>query len=198
MTATRQRLTFEEYLNYDNGTDARYEFDDGTLVEMPPAIRLHHQIAQFLEEFFRQEIQRLQKQWDTGRTDVGVKTERQNGKITVRYPDLMVFEASGLNASEVDILDFAPELAIEIVSAGARNRKRDYEEKRYEYRTRGIKEYWIIDPEHHKVTVLLWDEEVDFYEQEEYRADQLIPCKTFPDLKLTVVQVLARGCTVTN
>lgn len=193
MTATRQRLTFEEYLNYDDGTDARYEFDDGTLVEMPPAIRLHRKIAQFLEECFRQEIQRLQKQWDTGRTDVGVKTQKQNGKITVRYPDLMVFEASGLDTSEVDILDFAPELAIEIVSTGARNRKRDYEEKRYEYGARGIKEYWIIDPEHQKVTVLLWDEEAAFYEQQEYRRDQLIPCKAFPDLELNVAQVLARG-----
>jgi Uma2 family endonuclease len=193
MTATRQRLTFEEFLTYDDGTDRRYEFDDGALVEMPPAIRLHRKIAQFLEACFKQEIERLQKQWDTGRTDVGVKTQKQNGRPTVRYPDLMVFDASELNANEVDILDLAPELAIEIVSTGARNRKRDYEEKRYEYRARGIREYWIIDPEHHKVTVLLWDEEVDFYEQEEYRGSQILPCRTFPDLKLMAEQVLQAG-----
>jgi len=49
MTVTRQRLTFDEYLEYDNGADIRYEFDNGELVEMPPAIRLHRKIAQFLE-----------------------------------------------------------------------------------------------------------------------------------------------------
>ena len=189
-TATQQRLTLEEYLTYDNDTDTRYEFDDGELVEMPPPIRLHRLIAQFLEECFKREIERLQLRWETGRTDVGVKTQNRSGK-TVRYPDLMVFDASTLNASEVDIIDFAPEIALEIVSAGAKNRRRDYEEKRYEYRVRGIKEYWIIDPEYQKVTVLLWDEEGDFYEQEEYRGEQAVPCKTFQDLKLTAQQILA-------
>lgn len=188
--ATQRRLTIEEYLTYDDGTDTRYEFDDGELVEMPPAIRLHRRIAQFLEDCFRQEIHRLQLQWETGRTDVGIKTQKQNGKATVRYPDLMVFDASSLNTSEVDIIDFAPELAIEIVSTGSKNRKRDYEEKRYEYRVRGIREYWLIDPEQQKVTVLLWDEEVDFYEQEEYRSSQIVPCGAFPDLRLTAAQVL--------
>jgi len=193
MTQTKIRLTFEEYLAYDDGTDTRYEFDDGTLVEMPPSIRLHRKIAQFLEDCFKQEIQRLLKPWDTGRTDVGVKTQKQNGKPVTRYPDLMVFDASNLSATEVDIIDFAPELAIEIVSTGTRNRKRDYEEKRYEYRARGIREYWIIDPEHLKVTLLLWDEEGDFYEQEEYRGKQLIPCQTFSDLSLTAHQILTAG-----
>ncbi|RKH79583.1 hypothetical protein D7Y13_43515, partial [Corallococcus praedator] len=113
MTATQQRLTFEEYLTYDDGSDTRYEFDDGALVEMPPAIRLHRRIAQFLEECFKREIERLGLQWETGRTDVGVKTQKQNGRTTVRYPDLVVFNASSLDGGEVDIIDFAPEIAIE-------------------------------------------------------------------------------------
>jgi Uma2 family endonuclease len=189
-TATQRRFTLEEYLTYDDGTDTRYEFDDGRLVEMPPASRLHRLIAQFLEEGFKREIERLQHGWETGRTDVGVKTQKLNGRPTVRYPDLMVFDASSLKASEVDIIDFAPEIAIEIVSAGAKNRRRDYEEKRYEYRVRGIKKYWIINPESQKVTVLLWDEEGDFYEQEEYRGEQLVSCQTFPALNLTAQQIL--------
>ena len=32
--ATRQRMTLEEYLKYDDGTDIRYELVDGVLVEM--------------------------------------------------------------------------------------------------------------------------------------------------------------------
>ena len=36
MTIAIQRLTLEEYLAYDNGTDTRYELVDGELVEMPP------------------------------------------------------------------------------------------------------------------------------------------------------------------
>ncbi|MDX2214261.1 MAG: Uma2 family endonuclease [Oculatellaceae cyanobacterium bins.114] len=190
MTTTQQKLSFEEYLAYDDGTDTRYEFDDGTLIEMPPSIRLHRKIAQFLEECFRQEIKRLQRQWDTGRTDVGVKTQKLNGKTMCRYPDLVVFDATHLDSAEVDVIDFAPEMAIEIVSTGAKNRKRDYEEKRYEYRVRGIREYWIIDPEHQKITVLRLDQEADFYEQDEYRGEQIIQCNTFPSLQLTANEVL--------
>ncbi|WP_442937961.1 Uma2 family endonuclease [Nostoc sp.] len=36
--------TFEEYLTYDDGTDKRYELEDGVLLEMPPASDLHEAI----------------------------------------------------------------------------------------------------------------------------------------------------------
>lgn len=191
--AVRQKLTYEEYLQYDDGTDTHYEYDDGDLIEMPPAIRLHRKIAQFLEECFRREIESIKKQWETARADAGVKTRKLNGKMATRFPDLMVFDATTLDSNEVDILDFAPEMAIEIVSKGAKNRKRDYEDKRYEYRVKGIKEYWIIDPEHQKITVFLLDKEADFYEQEEYRGDQIIRCNTFKSLKLPAETIFRAG-----
>jgi Uma2 family endonuclease len=37
MTTTTRQLTFEEYLNYHDYTDNRYELVDGELVQMPPA-----------------------------------------------------------------------------------------------------------------------------------------------------------------
>ncbi len=36
MTTTKQTLTFDEYLSYDDGTDERYEWIDGELVALPP------------------------------------------------------------------------------------------------------------------------------------------------------------------
>jgi Uma2 family endonuclease len=38
-----------------------------------------------------------------------------------------------------------PTVVVEFVSEGRRDRKRDYEEKRDEYRAIGVREYWIID-----------------------------------------------------
>jgi Uma2 family endonuclease len=38
-----------------------------------------------------------------------------------------------------------PTIAVEFVSEGKRNQQRDYEIKRDEYRTAGVREYWIID-----------------------------------------------------
>ncbi|MBD1859321.1 MULTISPECIES: Uma2 family endonuclease, partial [Leptolyngbya] len=37
MTQAKTRFnTIEEYLDYDDGTDTRYELVDGELIEMPP------------------------------------------------------------------------------------------------------------------------------------------------------------------
>ncbi|NEN90346.1 MAG: hypothetical protein F6K48_16095 [Okeania sp. SIO3H1] len=41
-------LTTEEYLNYNDGTDTRYELLNGLLIEMPPESNLNARIAAFL------------------------------------------------------------------------------------------------------------------------------------------------------
>lgn len=46
-----------------------------------------------------------------------------------------------------------PTIAVEFVSAGKRNRRRDYEEKRREYLAVGVREYWIIDRFERTMTV---------------------------------------------
>jgi len=48
-------------------------------------------------------------------------------------------------------------IAVEFVSAGKRSRRRDYEEKRREYREAGIREYWIIDRFERRMTVVVND-----------------------------------------
>jgi len=45
-------------------------------------------------------------------------------------------------------------IAVEFVSAGRRNRQRDYEEKREEYGASGISEYWIFDGFRRTLTVV--------------------------------------------
>jgi Uma2 family endonuclease len=45
-------------------------------------------------------------------------------------------------------------IAVEFVSAGRRNRQRDYVDKREEYREAGIGEYWIIDRFQRTMTVI--------------------------------------------
>jgi Uma2 family endonuclease len=47
-----------------------------------------------------------------------------------------------------------PTIAVEFVSAGRRNRKRDYVDKRKEYLKLGVKEYWIIDRFQRTMTVV--------------------------------------------
>jgi Uma2 family endonuclease len=49
------------------------------------------------------------------------------------------------------------DLAIEVVSEGEEDRRRDLVIKRQEYATAGIAEYWIVDPLEQRVTVLTLD-----------------------------------------
>jgi Uma2 family endonuclease len=49
------------------------------------------------------------------------------------------------------------DLAVEILSEGKKNRDRDLVKKRAEYAKAGVKEYWIVDPEEGRVTVLTLD-----------------------------------------
>jgi Uma2 family endonuclease len=46
-----------------------------------------------------------------------------------------------------------PAIIVEFVSAGRRDRERDYVEKRREYKTIGVREYWVIDRFHRTMTV---------------------------------------------
>ncbi len=47
----------------------------------------------------------------------------------------------------------APEIAVEILSPGNSNEKRDRHIKLGLYSTRGVDEYWILDPENHSVEI---------------------------------------------
>jgi Uma2 family endonuclease len=46
------------------------------------------------------------------------------------------------------------DLAMEVVSGGPEDRRRDLETKRLEYAKAGIAEYWVVDPREEKITVL--------------------------------------------
>jgi Uma2 family endonuclease len=83
----------------------------------------------------------------------------------------------------------SPLLVVEVVSPDSI--KRDYRYKRSEYAALEISEYWIVDPLDSKVSVLLWDD--GLYEELVFTGNQIITSKAFPDLKLTVGQILAAG-----
>jgi Uma2 family endonuclease len=49
---TRTGISLEAYLAYDDGTDTRYELENGELLALPPESRLNVQIASFLFAYF--------------------------------------------------------------------------------------------------------------------------------------------------
>lgn len=67
-----------------------------------------------------------------------------------------------------------PTIIIEFVSRRARDRKRDYEEKRHEYLSLGVQEYWVINRFHRQLTVFRLDgSEITVPEHERYQSPLL-------------------------
>lgn len=188
-TATR-KLTLEEYLVYDDGTDTKYELIDGELVEMPPESDRNNLISLYLlVEFFKFIPIKLIRHKDTEIVVTGNRTR-------VRFPDLIILTEelfAAIDGRRATITQDMPPpaLVVEVVSPGKVNEDRDYRYKRSEYAARGIPEYWIVDPSQAKVTVLTL---VDgLYEEAVFQGSNAITSTTFPDLKLTVAQVLGVG-----
>lgn len=188
-TATR-KLTLEEYLVYDDGTDTKYELIDGELVEMPPESDRNNLISLYLlVEFFKFIPIKLIRHKDTEIVVTGNRTR-------VRFPDLIILTEelfAAIDGRRATITQDMPPpaLVVEVVSPGKVNEDRDYRYKRSEYAARGIPEYWIVDPSQAKVTVLIW---VDgLYEEAVFQGSNAIVSTTFPDLKLTAAQVLGVG-----
>jgi Uma2 family endonuclease len=178
--------SFEEYLAYDDGTDNKYELVNGELQLMPTASGFHAFILVLLYDILKAEIERIKKQWKVMPGNVGVRTAKKKSRI----PDLVVLSESQcqeIRKMSTAVLETPPLLAIEIVSAG--NSDDDYRYKRSEYAVREIPEYWIIDPEIEKISVLLLVS--GFYEVTEFTGEQQIKSLLFPDLKLTSKQVFA-------
>ena len=177
------RLTFEEYLAYNDGTDNRYELEDGVLILMNPPIGLHALIIRFLSNSLEAEISRLNLSWATLQV-FGVRTAPRRARL----PDLCVVPLEivreYLNVSAV--IESGVMMAIEIVSPDSI--KRDYRFKRAEYASFGIPEYWIVDPAAQKLTLLLLVE--GLYEETVYQGDDPIKSQNFPELMLTMNQIL--------
>jgi Uma2 family endonuclease len=188
MTITRHRpMTLAEYLEYDDGTDTRYELENGELLEMPSESEINNVVAIFLlAEFLKfLPFQQLRR---------GTEVVVTGHRATSRVPDLMVLGPEAVTAladSKRSILlpDMPPPLlVVELVSPGKENEQRDYRYKRSEYAARGIAEYWIIDPAQARITILTL--EAGFYEEQVLAGADLIRSIILPDLALTVDQVL--------
>ncbi|HLO86145.1 MAG TPA: Uma2 family endonuclease [Nostocaceae cyanobacterium] len=124
---------------------------------------------------------------------------------TARRPDVIVLDETVLNSEPlwqrepVITLGRSIKLVVEIVST---NWETDYARKVEEYALLGIPEYWIVDylglggvafigkPKQPTFTVCQLVD--DGYVQQKYRLNELIKSPLFPNLQLTLNQILPR------
>ena len=188
----KQKLTFEEYLTYEDDTDNRYELIDGELVTLPPESGPNNFIANYLlftlasSGFIPLRLIR------THMCEIQVPILRE-GDSANRYPDLVVLRPEHilLTANRLTItIDMPPpQLVVEVVSPGRVGRDRDYISKRSQYAARSIPEYWIVDPQEKMITVLRLESD-QYVEVGVFQREQALISPTFPQLNLTTQQVL--------
>lgn len=188
---TTQRFTLDDYLTHDDGTDTRYELINGELVAMAQPKGRHGAIAEFLNNTFRDEIKRLEREWTSKQMAVAIQSPRGGRWDTARIPDVMVLSLEQWRIlrdqqAVIRLNDPPPFLVVEIVSDSSIIT--DYRTKRVEYNILNIPEYWVIDPLKNCVTILQLVE--DLYEEEQFTADDMIASPLFPELALTVDEVL--------
>jgi Uma2 family endonuclease len=194
--ATQKRMSLEEYLTYDDGTDTRYELVDGVLVAMGNEAKINTKIAMYLIAVF------MGLGIPHYRLGFKQKIEVRSQHASARDPDLIVHTEASAAAGDDDAefclkLDESnPLIVVEVVSPGepgTLNYDRDYEHKRDEYAARGIPEYWLVDPATDRAWVQVGTLLNGTYQFQNFTGKQVIVSPTFPDLKLTATQVLTAG-----
>jgi len=179
-----RKITLEEYLAYDDGSDRCYELDEGNLVLMPPATGKHELIISYLINYFFQFVQEQGLDLFAYPSGIQFLTSPQQP----RKPDLCLISRSqaqtiwGVSA----ILLTPPVLAVEVVSP--ESVKRDYQIKLREYAQVEVPEYWIVDPLQEKITVLLLRN--GDYLSQEFVGDQVVRSQLFPNWTIKVEQIL--------
>ncbi|NEP00558.1 MAG: Uma2 family endonuclease [Symploca sp. SIO2E9] len=195
MVKTPTQLTLLEYLEYDDGTDNRYELVDGELVEVPPESELNLFIATVLgrklEAFVTMRQVKLHSLELAVPAIAGMPLNRQPDLTVITTEHIQLLEQLGKAAitQEMPPPLFVAEVVSPYRSHNDKNYKRDYIDKRQQYQELGIPEYWIIDPTQQLLTVLLLADGT--YRATEFRDNQQIVSQTFPELKVTAAQILS-------
>jgi len=164
------------------------------------ATRIHYDVAGLIMDSMKDEVKRLNLNYVVN--DVAaVLTTNKKGKEQGRHPDVSVINRDVWRSDRLDHRGIREpiQLAVEVVST---NWEDDYIDKLEEYERLGIPEYWIVDylaissrnylgePKLPSVLIFTLDAEGKYHMTRFQNSDRLISA-TFPELNLTVEQIMA-------
>lgn len=157
----------------------RAELIDGEIYDMAPPSRGHQRILNFIN------------------TEINLYIRKNNGECEVYPSPFAVFlNEDDRNYVEPDIsvicdlsklndkgCNGAPDWIIEIVSPSSR--QMDYYKKLFKYRTAGVREYWVVDPDRQFVTVYNFEKET----MEQYSFGEDVPVGIYEDFSIKISEV---------
>jgi Uma2 family endonuclease len=202
-----QTYTVDEFLELDLPEGQTYELISGVIVPMAEPSGKHENLRSELWFSLKSESKRAK---------LGLLVHPQPvlvlGRKDTRKPDLIAIEREDWNRqTQIEaVLREPPSVAIEIVST---NWEDDYRNKPLWYAAFGVRELWIIDPLFHldrypgrrnpkilqptiSIGQLVNSESIlaeKEYRFESFTGSDRIQSQFFPDLNLTVEQIIAFG-----
>ncbi|NDJ16157.1 Uma2 family endonuclease [Myxacorys almedinensis A] len=200
-----QKLTFDEFLVQYPEDGGRYELHYGAVVEMRP-IGPHEQVGGFISDQLTLEIYRLGLPYFIPRSCLVRPVE----EFEAYLPDIIVLNRETIGAdpywkkASTISTGASAKLAIEVVST---NWRADYSKKLAEYELLGIPEYWVVDyrglgakrligsPKEPTVSVYVLSD--DEYSVTLFKGQDAIASPAFPELNITVAQLVQMGESVT-
>jgi Uma2 family endonuclease len=193
-------VTFDEFIAwYPENAGYHYELHYGEIVEMPKPTGTHSEVAGLIIAELNFEIRRLQLPYFLPKECI-VKCGESGYE-----PDAIVLNRETIEADprwqkeSVITKGQSAKLVVEVVST---NWSDDYALKLEDYEALGIPEYWICDylgmggrryigtPKQPTFSVYSLNEAGE-YQVKQFRGEQRIESLIFPELQLTLEQILA-------
>lgn len=155
-----RKMSFDKFIDAD--------FQDGWLYELARGVIVVTNVPGINHDRIVLRIADLFARYDFAHQEIinhrspGSGRLRLPGMKSDRHPDFAVYLDPPPESDESWTL-WVPHIVVEVVSKGGI--KRDYVEKKEEYLRLGVREYWIVDPIKHRLTVLdragdVWNEHV--------------------------------------
>ena len=141
MTQQKTLMTADQFFDFCDRNDGRFELVDGEVVELAPAQRRHGRTASNITTAFNIYCRRTGVGW----SEVEVGYTVRSGPDTVRGPDVsLVLQEVPDDEEQRGFVPGAPDIAVEVVSPS--NTAAEMERKVAEYLAAGSQRVWVVYP----------------------------------------------------
>ena len=178
-------FTYADYKEWELEEGERFELINGEAFAMSSPNERHQSILMELSSQFHAYLRGKPCKVYPAPFDVRLFYEEDDSDDTVVQPDILVVcdkEKIGPEACRG-----APDLVIEILSPS--NSAIEMERKLKLYQHSGVREYWVVDPEHNGLTVYCFKEDVIITKT--YKSTDTVTVAIFPDLRIALEQVFS-------
>jgi Uma2 family endonuclease len=182
LLTSEKRYTKEDYERLPEG--APYQLIGGELIMSPSPTFFHQEIIANILEKLRPFVRK------NGLGQVALSPlDVHLTEDDIYQPDLIFIRKENLShIGPHDRIHFVPDLVIEVLSPSTAYY--DYSHKKAVYAERGVKEYWIIDPNDKTIEIMVNDGKV-FRTDEFLRVPAILESAMFPGFSMNVEDVFA-------